>query len=242
MLRPPASPVYRRIGIAIVVPFDDVRYIDLPADLYAGSGTDISRLLNVPYTFVDSIEMVKSMLDALPTSKSDVPLPSMDLEGLDLGKRRGETYLLQIYDSHSHRLYIVDICTLGRLAFPTPASDGKTRLKTVLESAEVPKLFCDARGDSYTLFRELQICLRGVKDVPNTEIAPRRDPTGRQRRSGLTPLINTLSGLPEEEMRRATFSSAFVLFAETLLCMRVLTCSICTGSTLSLSQGCRKSG
>jgi hypothetical protein len=80
----------------LVVPSAEKWYVPLPADSYAG--TDISQLLQVPYTFVNTEALVREMLDALPLYHSDTPLLSVDVEGLDLGKRHGETYLMQIYD------------------------------------------------------------------------------------------------------------------------------------------------
>ena len=54
-----------------------------------------------------------------------------------------------------------------------PASNGETTPGTVLESAEILKLFCDVSGDSYALFSEFGIRVRGIKDVQNMQIAHR---------------------------------------------------------------------
>ena len=175
----------------------------LPPDSLPNGSTDVSEFLQVPYTLVNSRSNVTSMLDALPKFQSDNPLLSIDLEGLDFGTRKSETYLLQIYDSHSHHLYIVDICMLGPSAFVTPASDGRTTLETILESAEVLKLICDVRGDSYALLKEFGIRLRGIKDVQNFDIASRPDPATRQRRTGLLKLINRHAYLSLAEQSRA---------------------------------------
>lgn len=197
--KPPESHVYTQTGTTIVVPSADDRYRVLPPDSLAETGTDISQLLKVPYTFVDSKESVTSMLDMLPTFHSDQPQLSIDLEGLDLGKKKGEIYLIQIYDSFCNRLYIVDVCTLGAAAFFTPASDDKTTLRKILQSAWILKLFCDVRSDSRALFQEFEIHLRGIKDVQNIELASRRDPTGRQWRKGLSRLIDRYADLSDEQ-------------------------------------------
>lgn len=86
-------------GTTIVMPSADVGNEARPADLLADIGTDISHLLQVPYTCVDSKAMLTSTLDALPTYHSQVPLLSIDHEGFNLRKKNGETYLIQIYDS-----------------------------------------------------------------------------------------------------------------------------------------------
>ena len=198
--KPPESHVYTRTNTTIVMPSADDRYEALPPDSLAETDTDVSQLLKVPYTFVDSKELVTSMLDMLPTFHSQPPRLSIDLEGLDVGKKRGEIHLMQIYDSFCHHLYIIDVCMLGPAAFSTPASDGKTTLRKILQSAWILKLFCDVRSDSRALFQEFEIHLRGIKDIQNMELASRRDPTGRQWRSGLPRLIDRYADLSTEQM------------------------------------------
>ncbi|ERF72752.1 hypothetical protein EPUS_04805 [Endocarpon pusillum Z07020] len=198
--KPPESHVYTKTGTTIILPSADDRYRDLPPDSLAETDTDVSQLLKVPYTFVDSKELVTSMLDVLPTSHSEQPQLSIDLEGLDLGKKKGEIHLVQLYDSFSHHLYIIDVCTLGPAAFSTPASDGKMTLRRILQSAWIFKLFCDVRSDSRALFQEFEIHLRGIKDIQNIELASRRDPTGRQWRRGLPRLIDRYADLSKEQM------------------------------------------
>lgn len=176
----------------------------LPPDPLSGSAANISQALGgVPYGFVDSEAGVTDMLDALPTTHSDVPLLGIDLEGLNLGKKGGKTYLVQIYDSHSHHLYIVDIFLLGHAAFSTAASDGATTLQTVLQATDALKIFCDVRDDSYALFQEFGIRLGGIKDVQYIEIASRPKAEDRDRRNGLVKLINVYANLTNDERSRA---------------------------------------
>jgi hypothetical protein len=179
--KPPERHLYTGAGIRLIVPSADTRYEDLPPDPLSDNNTDISHLLGVPHTFVDSKASMIAMLDALATSTSETPLTNVDLEGLDLERRKGETYLLQIYDAGSHTLYIIDIWTLVPLAFVTPARDGEMTLEAVLQSSSVRKLLCDVRGDSYALFRDFGIRLQGIKDLQNIQMASRRDPTRLQR-------------------------------------------------------------
>lgn len=198
---PPSSKVYIQGGIPLVIPTADTRYVSLPPDPFIAA--DISQLLGLPYTFVNTRAMVKSMLDALPTFPSVVPLLSIDLEGLNLGKQGSRTYLMQIYDSHSEHLYIVDLLHTGLRTFDFPASNGKTTLRTIMQSTKVPKLFCDVRADSRALFKKCRIRFAGIKDVQNIEIASRRDPMRRQRRAGLSALIHRHADLSDEEMDQA---------------------------------------
>ena len=175
----------------------------LPPDLWAKTETDISQLLNLPYKFVNSEAMVVAMLDDLSISHSEIPLLSIDIEGLNLGKKDGQTYLMQIYDSQSHRVYNVDIYTLGRAAFTTPASNGEINLEMVLESAEILKLFCDVRGDSYALFSEFGIRLQGIQDVQNVQVASRPTARSRRWRPSLDRLILDHARLPYAEQKAA---------------------------------------
>jgi hypothetical protein len=176
---PPESQVYTTVGLRINLPSVDDRYEDLPPDPFPPASTNISQIIGVPYTFVDLQSSLTDMLDVLGTSISEavVPCLSMDVEGLDLGKRKGRTYLLKIYDSHSHHLCMVDVLTLRRPTFSTKASDGGTSLRMILQSADVTKLFCDVRADSYALFKRFRIYLHGVKDLQLMQIASRRDPS-----------------------------------------------------------------
>jgi 3'-5' exonuclease len=197
--KPPERHVHTAGGVVIVLPSGDYRYEDLPPDPLIAAGTDVSQVLGVPYMFVDTEVQVKSMLDALPTFGANVPLLSIDLEGFNLGRRKGNAYLLQIYDSHSHRLYIVDLCKLREDAFSILASDGETSLKAILENGDILKLFCDVRGDAYALYKEFKIILRGIEDVQNLHLASRRHPTTRQWRTGLATLIDQYAGLSAAE-------------------------------------------
>jgi hypothetical protein len=181
----------------LMMPTADTRYVPPPADPFAG--TDISQLLQVPHTFVDTEAMVTSMLDALPIHDSVTPLLSNDLEGLNLGRRNGDTYLMQIYDSKARHIYTIDICSLGRNAFETPASDGEMTLRKLLESEGVLKLLCDVRSNSRARFKDFDIHLRGIKDIQNMKLAYRQDPAGRQWRNGLARLIKTWAGLSRDE-------------------------------------------
>ncbi|KAF7512893.1 hypothetical protein GJ744_011996 [Endocarpon pusillum] len=141
------------------------------------------------------------MLDMLPTSHE--PRLSIDLEGLDLGKKKGEIHLVQLYDSFCHHLYIIDVCTLGPAAFSTPASDGKMTLRKILESDWILKLICDVRSDARALFQEFKIHLHGIKDIQNIELASRRDPTERRWRKGLSRLIERYADLSTEQMNKS---------------------------------------
>ncbi len=188
--KPPESHVDTQTDTTVVTRSADDVCEALPPDPLNETNTDVAQVLKVPYTFVDSTESVTSMLDTLATFESEEPLLSIDLEGLDLGKKKGEIHLIQIYDSFCPHVYTIDVCTLGGAAFSTPARTSTMTLGMVLESSCVLKLFCDVRGDSLALFKDFKVHLRGVKDIQNIELASRRDPTRREWRNGLSRLID----------------------------------------------------
>jgi len=69
-------------------------------------------------------------------------------------------------------LDLIDIHTLGALAFTTPAPNAQT-LQTILESAIIPKAFFDVRKDSDALYAHFNINLAGIVDIQLMELATR---------------------------------------------------------------------
>eukprot|EP00762_Andalucia_godoyi_P002603 ANDGO_03280.mRNA.1 hypothetical protein len=64
-------------------------------------------------------------------------------------------------------VYVFDILALGRAVFQMGLAD-------ILESEDVTKVVFDCRGDSYVLFDEFEVVLRGVLDLQLLEVASRR--------------------------------------------------------------------
>lgn len=71
-----------------------------------------------------------------------------------------------------HKLYLIDVTTLGNKAFDTSGS-GNRSLKTILESKYIVKVFFDIRNDSDALFSLYGICVDGVEDLQLMELASR---------------------------------------------------------------------
>ena len=149
----------------------------------------------VASTIVDSVDVLRGMLDALeglPTSPISI---YVDLEGVKLG-RKGTLSILQLYILPQDRTYLVDVHSLQGEAFPTTATNGTTSLKTLLESDVIPKAFFDVRRDSDALYSHFGISLAGVEDIQLMELATR------------TFARRTLNGLGRCIERDAPMSSA----------------------------------
>lgn len=63
---------------------------------------------------------------------------------------------------HNH-VYLVDILALGETAFTVAGTGGET-LRSILQSAPVPKVSFKALGDCL-LYADFDIVLRGVQDI-----------------------------------------------------------------------------
>jgi exonuclease 3'-5' domain-containing protein 1 len=70
--------------------------------------------------------------------------------------------------------YIVDVHVLGGEVFSTTNTTGNS-LKTILESANIPKVFFDIRNDSDALYSHYHVCVNGIVDLQLLELATRSD-------------------------------------------------------------------
>ncbi|KAF2094193.1 exonuclease [Rhizodiscina lignyota] len=146
-------------------------------------------------TIVDSVAVIREMLDTfedLPTSPVSI---YVDLEGIELS-RNGTVSILQMYILPQDHAYLVDVHSLHSQAFSTTATNGRTSLKTILESDVIPKAFFDVRNDSDALYSHFHIHLAGVEDIQLMELATR------------TFSRRTLNGLAKCIERDAPMSSA----------------------------------
>lgn len=119
---------------------------------------------------IDTLSALKTFLSGLP---SDVQQPSLyvDLEGNDLS-RNGTLSLVTILVEPQHTVHLIDIKTLGNMAFSTSDTDSKT-LQQVLESPDITKVFFDIRNDSDALFSLYGVHVQGIEDIQLMEIASR---------------------------------------------------------------------
>lgn len=135
--------------------------------------------MNTPSTTISTPSSLASLLTAL----TSLPNPSaplyLDLEGINLS-RHGTISLLTLHTPPLPHTYLIDIHTLGSLAFTTPCPLTGTTLASLLASPTPAKVFFDVRNDSDALFAHYGVRLRGVEDVQLMENAGR--PTAERRR------------------------------------------------------------
>lgn len=131
------------------------------------------------------------VLGMLNLSATVPPHLYLDLEGFNLC-RHGSISLLTLYDRSQSCVYLIDIHTLGHATFEirsttnkkslyqdiqaidTDSSEtdaGGVTLRSILESANIPKVFFDVRNDADALFNIYGINLQGVQDLQVMELA-----------------------------------------------------------------------
>ena len=127
--------------------------------------------VNMEVTVIDSKPSVVSLIDHLEHIPTQPPSLYLDLEGVNLS-RHGSISIVQVFVLPKNHVFLIDVFVLGEEAFSTPNRSG-TDLRSILESALVPKVFFDVRNDSDALFAHFQISLRGIQDIQLLENATR---------------------------------------------------------------------
>lgn len=130
------------------------------------------------YTIVSNVSQMTALLDSISLAGSTISLPCLyfDVEGVNLS-RHGSVSIIELHyqplsgpqDCHT---YLIDVHTLGFLAFSTPSAAGVS-LKSVLECPKTPKVFFDVRTDSDALYAQFGIRLAGIIDLQLMEVASR---------------------------------------------------------------------
>ena len=122
-------------------------------------------------TIVDSEPSVVALIDSLGRLPIQPPSMYLDIEGVNLS-RHGSISIIQIFVSPIIHVFLVDVFVLQEKAFCTSNNSG-TNLRSILESAQIPKVFFDVRNDSDALFAHFNISVQGVHDVQLLEVATR---------------------------------------------------------------------
>ena len=122
-------------------------------------------------TIVDTEPAVVALLDSLANLPTQPPSLYLDIEGVNLS-RHGSISILQLLVSPRKQIFLIDVFALKEAAFNTPNRSG-TNLRSILESADVPKVFFDVRNDSDALFSLFHVSMRGIQDVQLLEVATR---------------------------------------------------------------------
>ena len=146
-------------------------------------------------TVVDSEPAVRALIDDLEHLPTQPPSLYLDIEGVKLS-RHGSMSIIQLFVLPKDHVFLVDIFVLKGAAFCTCNASG-TNLRSILESALVPKVFFDVRNDSDALFSHFHISLAGVHDVQLMEVATRSSQS-RERVAGLATCIKRDAQLTAE--------------------------------------------
>ncbi|KAL2833285.1 hypothetical protein BDW59DRAFT_138414 [Aspergillus cavernicola] len=127
----------------------------------------------------------------------------IDIEGERLS-RHGKVSLLTVLvhlGKHHEHAHVIDIHTLGTVAFSTVGSRGKS-FKDILESTQILKVFFDVRNDSDALYAHYGIKLQGIYDVQLMESARRPDTGRRKFVCGLSKCTEDIPNKKEREQWR----------------------------------------
>ncbi|CAF9933876.1 hypothetical protein IMSHALPRED_009505 [Imshaugia aleurites] len=149
---------------------------------------------NMKVTIVDSESSVVALIDDLDNLPAQPPSLYLDIEGVNLS-RHGSISIVQIFVLPKNHVFLLDVFGLKEAAFCTSNRFG-TNLRSILESALVPKVFFDVRNDSDALFAHFQILMHGVHDVQLLEVATRS--YSKERLCGLAMCINRDAYLTQE--------------------------------------------
>ncbi|KAF3159742.1 hypothetical protein TWF751_000636 [Orbilia oligospora] len=155
-------------------------------------------------TFVDTPEGISTLLSSIPIpDRTSTPSIFIDLEGVDLC-RTGSISILQLFISTIPHIYIIDIHTLGNIAFTTPSStDASVTLKSILEDPTIPVVFYDIRSDNDALYHHFSIQISNVIDLQLYELATRDGfISSRRFLHGLSKAILANAGLSAAEAVR----------------------------------------
>ena len=133
--------------------------------------------IRTPVCYIDNTIELAHFLNLAMMFRRSPPALYIDIQGKKLG-RNGKISLLTIYSPLVYKVYIIDVHTLGKAAFDTPAAchmgdkDGnkiesgeKFTLGSVLQREDLPKVFFDVRSSSDALNALYGVKLDGVIEI-----------------------------------------------------------------------------
>ncbi|KAK0122330.1 hypothetical protein ONS95_010572 [Cadophora gregata] len=158
--------------------------------------------LLIPYHPLEIFLLTLTTFD-LTNEGSSIPSLYIDLEGSKLS-RYGTISLLTLFLFPNNSTYLIDITTLGTLAFTTASpTHPDTTFKLILEDASISKVFFDVRNDSDALYSHFQISLAGIIDLQLLELGSRTDGLDHKRTvRGLARCIKTHAQLTPAEKEK----------------------------------------
>ena len=117
--------------------------------------------LGIKCKLVNDEDSLDSMLNTLLPNTAMI---NVDLEGIDLS-REGQVCLMQIHGANTDRVYIIDFIGFN------PFTTLNGRLKTLLETTAVTKVFFDPRNDAAALSHQFNVHLKNVICLQLAEVA-----------------------------------------------------------------------
>jgi exonuclease 3'-5' domain-containing protein 1 len=156
----------------------------------------------VKWLLVDTGASIREMLDTIsPPHPSARPRIFIHLHNIYWGGQ-DRLCFLAIHYTVSSQSFIIDVYNLGATAFSTPASDGTTTFKTILESPTIPKCIFGVQNELASLYHGLGVRLRCVHDVQLFEVATRlpMSPASWRFRSEFDAVVVRYSNMSVEEM------------------------------------------
>ncbi|KAK6517514.1 hypothetical protein TWF281_004166 [Arthrobotrys megalospora] len=125
------------------------------------------------YTLVSTKDHLANVIDILARLPTNPPSIAIDIEGINLS-RYGTISIITIHAAPRGVTFLIDVFTLGELAFTTPGVQHKqTTLKVIFENPVVPIILFDVRNDNDALVNIFGIHLKNVIDVQLMELACR---------------------------------------------------------------------
>jgi exonuclease 3'-5' domain-containing protein 1 len=119
------------------------------------------------HSLISTASEPEAFLSSIPPSSTLY----VDLEGNSLS-RHGTIFLITILVYPQRIIRLIDVLVLGKLAFTTASSNGKT-LKSIFEDLDVLKCVWDVRNDADVLWALYHVKLAGVTDIQLLENASR---------------------------------------------------------------------
>jgi exonuclease 3'-5' domain-containing protein 1 len=184
---------------------------------------------------IDTVTELAEFLSSIVTRQGRLYI---DLEGTNLS-RKGTLTIITILVYPDQVVKLIDVQSLGKRAFTTPASNSTKTLKHILETPKIKKYFWDVRNDADALWAHYGVELANVIDIQLLENVSR--PGNKSLLYGLARCIEKDLALEAEDKRRwlQTKKQTRALMAAGIFAVRPLaekTAQYCVNDVLYLPQ------
>ena len=137
-------------------------------DLATEEKIKVQGLQKATYNLVDTADLLEKCLDEIEEALKIKNYLNVDFEGIDLCKT-GKVCIGQFSIEGSKHVYLVDFVVL---VDPFKLCDG--RLKRIMESPSITKVFFDPRNDCDAIYHQFQIQVSNALCLQVSEVAFRR--------------------------------------------------------------------